>query len=166
MTIQGKRSSAAIDVVVILVLFIATRSIAATVNFAFPGPLAVVVSVVAVWALLRLRGASFISLGFGMPKSWLKTVGLNLITVVVVAVVFLFILQPLFDYLGIAHPAEDAFGYLKGSPVALGFTLLFLAWGTAAFGEEIIARGFVLSRLSEALGGGHTATIIALLLHA
>jgi membrane protease YdiL (CAAX protease family) len=151
---------------VILVLFIATRSIAAIVNFAFPGPLAVIVSVVAAWALLRYRGASFVSLGFGRPKSWLKIIGLNLITVVAVAVIFLFVLQPLFNYLGVTQPADDAFGYLKGSPAALVFTLVFLAWGTAAFGEEIIARGFVLSRLSDALGGGRMATLIALFLHA
>ena len=163
---QRKRVSAAIDVVAILVLFTATRSIAAILDFAFPGPLAVVVSVVAAWGLLRLRGASFVSLGFGKPKSWLKTIGLNLVTVVAVAVVFLFVLQPLFDSLGIAQPADDAFGYLEGSPLALVFTLVFLAWGTAAFGEEIIARGFVLSRLSDALGGSRIAILMALFLHA
>ena len=72
----------------------------------------------------------------------------------------------MFDYLGIAQPADDAFGYLKGSPIALVATLVFLAWGTAAFGEEIIARGFVLNRLSDALGGSGIATLIALFLHA
>ncbi len=162
----ASRMSATIDVALILALFIITRSIAATVDFAFPGPLAVVLSVVAVWGLLRLRGTSFVSLGFSMPKSWLKTIGLNLVTVGAVAVVFLFVLEPVFEYLGLAQPTEDAFGYLTGNPVALVLTLVFLAWGTAAFGEEIIARGFVLSRLSEALGGGRKAVLIALVLHA
>lgn len=77
-----KRVSATADVVAILALFTVVPSVAATAGFAFSGPLAVVVSVAVVWGLLRLRGKSFLSLGFMKPKSWLKTIGLNIITVV------------------------------------------------------------------------------------
>jgi CAAX protease family protein len=39
--------------------------------------------------------------------------------------------------------------------------LLPLGWGTAAFGEELIYRGFLNTRLSVAFGGGRSAVALA-----
>ena len=41
-----------------------------------------------------------------------------------------------------------------------------MGWGAAAFGEELIYRGFIFGRLTEALGGSRLAQACALLLQA
>jgi membrane protease YdiL (CAAX protease family) len=162
----NQRVAALTEVIVVLALFILTRNVAAAVGFRFSGALAVVVSVIAIHGLLRRRGATLAGLGFRRPGSWLKTIGLNILGVVAVAVVFLFVLEPLFDRLGVEPSTRDTFGYLVGNPVALAVSLLVLAWGTAAFGEEILTRGFIFNRLADALGGGQAASLLALTLQA
>ncbi len=97
---------------------------------------------------------------------WLKTPGCNLLLVALIAIVFLFILQPLFAALQIPAPSENRFAYLAGDPLALVLTLALVAWGTAAFGEEILAQGFVLGRLCDVFGKRRSGILMALLVHA
>ena len=60
-------------------------------------------------------------------------------------------------------PAQrlEAFDPLRGN-LALYLALLVpITWGTAAFGEELIFRGFLVRRLADALGGTARAELAA-----
>jgi membrane protease YdiL (CAAX protease family) len=65
-------------------------------------------------------------------------------------------------------PAQrlEAFAGLQGNLAFYLVLLIPIAWGTAAFGEEIIFRGFILRRLADAFGGGRAAELGALLAQA
>lgn len=53
-----------------------------------------------------------------------------------------------------------AFGAIRGNgPLLLG--MLAIAWSTAAFGEELLFRGFLQGRLHTLFGGGRTAGVAA-----
>jgi membrane protease YdiL (CAAX protease family) len=54
----------------------------------------------------------------------------------------------------------SAFDFLRGDAGAF-FKLLPLVWLSAAFGEEIVFRGFLIGRLETAFGGASRATTAA-----
>ncbi|WP_386068034.1 CPBP family intramembrane glutamic endopeptidase [Tahibacter sp. UC22_41] len=62
--------------------------------------------------------------------------------------------------LGWAPMQSGKIGAIAGNlPMLLG--LLAIAWSTAAFGEELLFRGFLLGRLRALLGGGPGFGIVA-----
>lgn len=142
------------------------RLIGITLNVPFSGSITIVASVATIWFLLRRRTESFSTLGFFTPSGLLKTIVLNVLVVVSIALVFNSVLQSLFDWMGIAPASHDTFDYLKGNLMALALTLVVVAWGTAAFGEEIVFRGFILNRLHECLGSKKGTLLIAIIIHA
>tara|TARA_Y100000052_G_scaffold19588_1_gene19354 strand:+ start:24458 stop:25003 length:546 start_codon:yes stop_codon:yes gene_type:complete len=118
-----------------------------------------------VWGLLRLRGESWKTLGLNWPRSiggFLKAAGF---TFAVLLVVFLvgglmpFVTQRIF---GVAAAPE----YPDVSTLGRLFTLLAIAWSTAAIGEELLFRGFLMTRLSQTIGLGRIGWGIALIAHA
>ena len=84
----------------------------------------------------------------------------------VILLVFLFGLQPALNYLGFEPANAHHFEFLQGSLPALIATLVLVAWGTAAFGEEIVFRGFVLQRLERSMGRSTWAAVMAIVLQA
>ena len=157
---------AAIDVAVVIAAFLTIRAIAKAVGLAFVGPVAVVGSVLVIWLVLRLRGERLVDLGFRRPRNTGRAVLINLFSIGAIAVTYVSVLEPAFDALGLPEPEVNRFEYLIGDPLALVLTLVFIAWGTAGVGEEILARGFTLQRLIRAFGNGRTAVAGALLLQA
>lgn len=63
---------------------------------------------------------------------------------------------------GFAAPDLRRLGELHGNLPRL-FMVLTVAWTSAAFGEELLFRGFFLTRLERALGGTQRATVIAVI---
>jgi len=57
---------------------------------------------------------------------------------------------------------QDLSGFegLEGN-IGLLAVFLVLGWTLAAFGEELAYRGYLLTRVREALGGGRTALVVA-----
>lgn len=100
------------------------------------------------WIRLRLRGQRWSSVGLCRPESWLKTVSVGL-----AAGIFL---QLLSEFI-----TEPAIAYLTGQPVDLsdfrplvGNTKLLLIyfaaiWTLAAFGEEMVYRGYIMNRVAD-----------------
>ncbi len=66
------------------------------------------------------------------------------------------------------YPVADysAFRPLRGNLAEYLFRLLPVTLGSAAFGEEMIFRGFMLDAFERLLGGERLATILAILLQA
>ncbi len=117
------------------------------------------------WLLYR-RGIHWRDLGFRRPESVAKmalwALGLFLVDMLVLPAVN--------DQLAamFAFPPQqlNAFAALRGNTPLYLLLLIPVSWGTAAFGEELIYRGFLFGRLSDALGQSILATSAALLAQA
>ena len=126
----------------------------------------IVVSLALATWLLRRRAVRWRDLGlrsptlFGGAAAW--TVGLFVVDLFLLPA----ILEPLCGALGMAPQNLHAFDDLKGNTPKYLLMLLPITWGTAAFGEEIIYRGFIFTRLTDALGRTRWAIAVALLIQA
>jgi membrane protease YdiL (CAAX protease family) len=144
--LTGNRGLDALSVVVVLapslvkLLLIAfgalDRTGAANERFSWWG---IVASMLLVWLILWSRGDGLSSIGLGRPASWPRTILLALGVMVVASVDF------------------SRFDRIRGNLGALVGALLSV-WFNSAFGEEVIWRGFLLTRLSHLLGGSRGAT--------
>lgn len=129
------------------------------------GPIAVVVGVLVASALLQRAGSSWRALGLSWPLHPGRLAGA---TLGVVALAYLTAAcATLLATRGLGWPAVDVerLVELTGNPALLGLMLL-LAWTTAAFGEELLFRGFLQTRLQALLARWPGATALAVLLQA
>jgi len=105
------------------------------------------------------------SLGLRKQRNYFLTAG----AVIGIILADLFILVPLKDYLrdALNLPTADLgiLGNIHGNLAVYGAWLL-VAWTAAAIGEEVIFRGFLLTRLEALFGGSIGATAIAVFLQA
>jgi hypothetical protein len=108
-------------------------------------------------ASVRLREGSFAALGLGRPRSWWTTIGIAIVTAVLVLIVQL-VTDPLAQYLGLhaTGAGVKALGTGKGNVWSV-LKGLALVWTFAAFGEELGYRRYLLGRAADALGGSQTA---------
>ena len=161
--LTGNRGLDALSVVLVLAPGIAKlllisfgaldRTGAAAERFAWWG---IVAGLLGVWFILWSRGDGPSSIGLGRPASWPRTILLALGVMFVAAVVAQLAQQlaaPLSD--GQA-PDFSRFDRIRGNPGVLVGTLLSV-WFNSAFGEEVIWRGFLLTRLAHVLGGSRGA---------
>jgi len=125
-----------------------------------PVPVRTLVLVALVWWLIRGRGESWAVFGLSRPKSLWVTGGIT------VGLLFgkLFVVQRLSDMLSKAlnlGPSDYTFfNHLQGNAPALALWLL-VAWVVAAFGEEMLMRGYLMGRISSVLGGTKAAWVVA-----
>ena len=117
--------------------------------------------------LLRGEGSSWRALGLRRPESWRRTLvwaGVAVLLSYAGAGAIGAAIQSLTDW-----PPVDI-GYIResihGNLVAYVAWMILVVWGTAAFGEELLARGFVMDRLETMFGRGRAALVIAAILQA
>ena len=113
------------------------------------------------WASLRLRGLNWRSAGLRLDKGWLRLIGIGLLAGLAFWSIEFFVENPLLHALTGAYPDLHMFDDLVGN---LTFLLILLGLNLvlAAFGEELVWRGYALPRAAEALGGTKAAWIVAL----
>lgn len=108
------------------------------------------------WLSVRIRNGRWEAIGFKRPKFWMRIVGIALAAAGLRIVLGSFVIEPLGAHFwpAIEPPAgaEQIAGNLK---VALLW--LLLVWTFAAFGEEIVYRGYLTLRGAEASGGSSAA---------
>ena len=161
--LTGNRGLDALSVVVVLapslvkLLLIAfgalDRTGAAAERFAWWG---IVASMLMVWFILWSRGDGLSAIGLGRPASWPRTILLAL-GVMVAAVVAVQLAEQLAAPLTHGQAADiSRFDRIRGNPGVLLVSLLSV-WFNSAFGEELIWRGFLLTRLEHVLGGSRGA---------
>jgi membrane protease YdiL (CAAX protease family) len=129
------------------------RTGAAAEQFAWWG---IVASMLLVWFILWSRGDGLSAIGLGRPASWPRTILLALgvmLGAVIVAQLAQQLTAPLTDGQG---PDISRFDRIRGNPGVLIGNLLSV-WFNSAFGEELIWRGFLLTRLAHVLGGSRGA---------
>ncbi|MES1199698.1 MAG: CPBP family intramembrane glutamic endopeptidase, partial [Pseudomonadota bacterium] len=106
-------------------------------------------------------------LGLRRPASWLKTLGLAVFAVVIAdlgafAIGFLIQTQTSWPPLDVTYIRSS----IQGDTVAYAIWIALVVWGSAAFGEELFSRGFVLDRLQIVFGRGRVGIGVAVLAQA
>jgi uncharacterized protein len=104
---------------------------------------------------IRLRNGAWSAIGLGPPPSWLRVVQIALAAAVLRIALGDFVIEPLTGQFWPAPIApagtEEIPGNIKAALVGL-----LLVWTFAAFGEEIVYRGYLLARAAD-LGRRSTA---------
>jgi len=114
-------------------------------------------------SLLYSRGTDWRDLGFRRPEHlgqalrW--SLGLFLVDMLVLPV----IVDTVSNALGLPPQQLGAFATLKGNTFEYLVLLLPVSWGIAAFGEELLYRGFIYRRLTDVIGQTSWASTISLL---
>lgn len=113
------------------------------------------------WLSLRLRGVGWRGVGFKRPARWGQAVLLGGVTGVTFQLFGTYLLEPLIVRL-VGRPVDlSQFASLRGN-VFLLLLLLALVWTLAAFGEELVYRGYLMNRVAELAGGGAAAWVVSL----
>ncbi|MCH8823725.1 MAG: CPBP family intramembrane metalloprotease [Planctomycetes bacterium] len=97
--------------------------------------------------LLRRRGESWALLGFRKPQRWLKAIVQGVVIAVVVLVVLIglqYTLEPLFK-----TRDKSSLGEVRGSFWLYLYWVGVVSWLVQGLGEELIFRGFIMTRLAQ-----------------
>jgi membrane protease YdiL (CAAX protease family) len=113
------------------------------------------------WISLRLRRVQWKQLGFTRYRTWAKTLLLGIAFGVGLELFDLFGKQPLLTRLLGKPPDLSNFIAVRGN---LKFALVAIAliWILAAFGEELVYRGYLMNRVADLGRGTRTAWIVSL----
>lgn len=114
---------------------------------------------VANWRL-TVAGLRWSDLGLRMPDGLLRTIGWVVLLYVSAGFAKVLLVDPLAAAAGWPRENLSRFSKLPGNAALLAGWLL-VAWTQAAFGEEMVFRGFLLTRLEILLGHGVSATVSA-----
>ena len=113
------------------------------------------------WISLRLRRIPWKQMGFTRYRSWGRTLLLGIGAGVGLELFDLFGKQPLLTHLLGKPPDLSGFPAVRGN---LKFALFMIAviWILAAFGEELVYRGYLMNRVADLGRGTRTAWIVSL----
>lgn len=113
------------------------------------------------WISLRARNLKWRDVGLSRYRDWKTTLGLGLLAGLLLEAFQLFISQPiLIHWLG-KLPDLELFRSLIGN-WKLAVIYIALAWTLAAFGEEMVYRGYLMNRVADLFNRTRTAWIISL----
>ena len=115
------------------------------------------------WLSLRLRGQSWRSIGLGLYRSWGYTLAFGALLGIGNECLELFVTQPLLVRLFHRWPDLSDLRPLVGNRNLFGLALL-LTWTLAAFGEELVYRGYLMNRVADLFGRSRTAWTVSLIL--
>jgi membrane protease YdiL (CAAX protease family) len=115
------------------------------------------------WISLRLRNMRWKEIGFMRYHTWGKTLLLGITCGVGLEIFDLFGKQPLLTRLMGKPPDLSNFSAVRGN---LKFALFIIAliWVLAAFGEELVYRGYLMNRVADLGRGTRTAWVVSLVL--
>lgn len=102
-----------------------------------------------VWGAMRLRGTRWKELGFRRVEKHRQLAWVPVVATAILVGISL-VIRPLVVYLTGEAPNLEAFEQIRGNPGALAGGLL-IVWTVAAFGEEMVFRGFLLNAIRELL---------------
>jgi uncharacterized protein len=114
------------------------------------------------WISLRVRGLRWKDVGLVRYQNWKKTLLIGVACGVAMELIELFVSQPLLMRWTGKAPDLELFRALHGN---LKWTLIAIAgsWTLAAFGEEMVYRGYLLNRIAGVLRWTRPAWIVALI---
>jgi membrane protease YdiL (CAAX protease family) len=125
--------------------------------------LGIILSVVLIVIASRRGETSLAQMGLVSPDNWLLTVLLGLVIGSGLGLLSLMLIGPLIEtFTKQPHDVKVVEG-VRGNGKAL-LSWIVLVWGVAAFGEELIYRGFLMSQIAKLLGTGSLALVLNVLI--
>jgi len=100
------------------------------------------------WISLRLRGLRWRDVGLARPRNWLMAIGVGALAGLGMEALELFVTQPLLMKVTGREPDFSDFLALHGNLKRLVLGVVF-AWTLAAFGEEMVWRGYLMNRVAD-----------------
>ena len=113
------------------------------------------------WLMLWLRGVGWRDLGLRRPTSWRSTLLLGVAIGVGYQYFSLYVLEPLIARVTGNLPDVSQFAPLIGNTFFL-FLSLIVSWTLAAFGEELVFRGYLMNRVADLVGANRAGWLISL----
>lgn len=114
------------------------------------------------WGSLRLRGLRWRDVGLRLPERWRRAAAIGIAWGIGMWLLEFFVTMPVLHRALGYWPDLTGFNDLVGDATLLA-VYLALNWVLAAFGEEMVWRGYALPRAAEFLGTGARAWILALI---
>jgi len=114
------------------------------------------------WISLRVRRVTWQSIGITRYKSWGATLDTGLLAGLILEAFQLFVSQPFLIHVLHKNPNLEDFRDLIGN-IRLTLIFLGLTWTLAAFGEEMVYRGYLMNRVADFFGRTRRAWIISLI---
>ena len=136
-----------------------------SIGFDYAGPAAVLVGLTVMFAQIGVTRSTLTELGLGRPRSWLGLILWTVLGVVAVVLAVTFGARPLIAALDLPPSNLSRLAALKGDAEQLAI-MLAIAWTTAAIGEELFFRGYLLGRIQSLFGGGWLAMALAVVVQA
>jgi membrane protease YdiL (CAAX protease family) len=161
----GTGASISRQIPIVAAAFVVAYLVVELAGLRYAGPVAIVVALATAVLVLRRGGeAPAGALGL-LPMPPLRTLLLALACVVPAYLAAALATVVAVRGFGWPPPQTAALGAIRGNlPLLLG--MLAIAWSTAAFGEELLFRGFLLGRLRRLFGDRRGAGAAAAILQA
>src|SRR5260370_30353013 len=115
------------------------------------------------WISLRLRRVQWTQIGFTRYRTWATTLVLGVSYGVGLELFDLFGKQPFLTHLMGKPPDLSSFPAVRGN-FKSALVIIALIWIVAAFGEELVYRGYLMNRIADLGRGTRTAWIVSLFL--
>lgn len=162
---QDKFDFAALrDLVVVMATLVVVKQTVLPISSLYAGPASTFLAMAVATYLLWRRGMSWKDLGLRRPESYIKTAGLTVLTIVVIAL-SMELMELVADAFFEDKKASGRFDHVEGN-VAAYLVMLFLIWTHASFFEELLFRAFVIGKTSRFLGAGLRADLFAVVFSA
>ena len=152
-------------------LFLASAALGALVTPHLPADLRTPVLALAMWGgvlagalMLRFSKTSYRAIGLTPPDSWLKCL-VWVAAAVVIGEAGAILIGDLIHKTTDWQPLDTAYirDSIHGNLTAYLVWIALVVWGSAAFGEELLARGFIMDRLQAAFGRGGLGIALAVI---
>ena len=114
------------------------------------------------WVSLRIRRSGWRAVGLTVYRNWKTTILLGVAVGVGLEVVELFITQPFLVRVLHQEPDLSVFNSVAGNWKLL-LIFIALSWTLAAFGEEMVYRGYLMNRVAGLLKKTRAAWIVSLI---
>ena len=114
------------------------------------------------WVSLRWRGLRWRDVGLTRPVNWQRTITIGILGGIGIELMELFLTQPLLVKLFHKMPDLSALNGLRGNWKLLLLGLA-LTWTLAAFGEEMVYRGYMMNRVAGLFRNPKVAWTISLI---
>ena len=120
----------------------------------------IIVLVMAVFSLL-IRREKVQVLGLRKPNSWTSLIGWSFIFAFLLQLFDVGVLMPILNHLTGLRIEYSGFGALQGK-VQQMLVLLLIGWSLAAFGEEVVYRGYIQKLFGDLFGKSLWSVILSI----
>lgn len=161
---QSTRLSAAFDLAIVVAVLVVVKQALLPYSFVFAGPSSTVSAMIVGTVLLYRRGLKWSDLGFRWPESWPSVLGLS-VAIFIAFLVTVAGASALADMLFEDIGTSGRFDFVRGD-LAAYLLIMLVVWTHGSFFEELLFRAFIITKLSDALGGMRGAGVLAAIIAA